>query len=479
MIRHSTKLTAIAAVALLSGATALNCSKGSSPSSLGDVKLAFSLPDGLTINSVSYQVLSSSSATLLQGSINTSDKNATVSLDLALPASTGDTIKLTATTTSGVSCTGTSTPFNIVSGSATSVNMGLACGGGSASSIPGTVIVNANVTEGDNCPSITSASVAPAQTSVGGTIAVAATGTDPDATDMVTFAWGPATNFANPTAASTTYTCTTAGAQTITLTISDNRAPSPCTAQVSFPVNCVAVSTGPVCGNGLLEAGEQCDPPNGTTCSATCQLIPGTGGTVATGGAGGVGGGAAGAPGPGGVVATGGTVGTGGTVATGGTTGTGGNSSPSASATCTTCEFSGTSAGNCFNDSKTGLGTTQADFGCQGFTGADLTNCLALQDCLSSAACQTAIASATPDYGEAGVGNDSPLPCLCGSVSQATCLASSTWTGVCAPQFVAAAAGGSVLSLYTSTDSPEGVAVNLFTCDVDNPCTSQCSVGHQ
>ncbi len=28
----------------------------------------------------------------------------------------------------------------------------------------------------------------------------------------------------------------------------------------------------PVCGNGVVEAGEQCDPPNGTTCSATCTV---------------------------------------------------------------------------------------------------------------------------------------------------------------------------------------------------------------
>jgi hypothetical protein len=30
----------------------------------------------------------------------------------------------------------------------------------------------------------------------------------------------------------------------------------------------------PVCGNGAVEAGESCDPPNGTTCSATCAQIP-------------------------------------------------------------------------------------------------------------------------------------------------------------------------------------------------------------
>ena len=32
-----------------------------------------------------------------------------------------------------------------------------------------------------------------------------------------------------------------------------------------------------VCGNGVLEAGEACDPPNGVTCDANCQIVNGGG----------------------------------------------------------------------------------------------------------------------------------------------------------------------------------------------------------
>ncbi len=32
--------------------------------------------------------------------------------------------------------------------------------------------------------------------------------------------------------------------------------------------------TGTVCGDSTIEAGEECDPPNGTTCAANCQRIP-------------------------------------------------------------------------------------------------------------------------------------------------------------------------------------------------------------
>ena len=31
--------------------------------------------------------------------------------------------------------------------------------------------------------------------------------------------------------------------------------------------------TGPVCGNGMVETGEQCEPPNTPTCDANCQII--------------------------------------------------------------------------------------------------------------------------------------------------------------------------------------------------------------
>src|SRR5262249_25855012 len=38
-----------------------------------------------------------------------------------------------------------------------------------------------------------------------------------------------------------------------------------------FTVNCVSPG---VCGNGIVEPGESCDPPNGTTCTLQCQHQP-------------------------------------------------------------------------------------------------------------------------------------------------------------------------------------------------------------
>jgi hypothetical protein len=104
----------------------------------------------------------------------------------------------------------------------------------------GEVDVALSIVAADNCPSITSAVAAPAQTSVGGTIAVSATASDPDRGDTVSFGWSPAARFANPSSAATSYSCTTAGRQTLTLTIADSHRPTPCTANVTLVVDCIA-----------------------------------------------------------------------------------------------------------------------------------------------------------------------------------------------------------------------------------------------
>ena len=276
---------------------------------------------------------------------------------------------------------------------------------------------------------------------------VIATATDPDTTETVSYTWAPAANFTAPTSASSSYKCLAAGTQTFTLTVADSHAPTPCQTVATLTIKCDNVAT---CGNGMVEPGETCDPPNGTTCSATCQTIGGTGGTT----------------------------GTGGIAATGGTTGTGG--SPvftQDNAACVSCELSGTNNGVCFTTSTPGGGTTAANFGCDGFANAtDKQHCLDLLGCLRSTACQNVIAAAGSDYGEAAVNFDDVTPCLCNSatttVTKTACLGQTSWTtGVCAAQFVAASNNATsnstpVSSLFDPA-FPVGVASNLMTCDID------------
>jgi hypothetical protein len=196
-----------------------------------------------------------------------------------------------------------------------------------------------------------------------------------------------------------------------------------------------------------------------------------TGGTTGTGG-----------------VATGGTTGTGG-VATGGTTGAAGSTIiGNDTVACRTCELQGVQAGDCFNTSPTGQGTSVSNFGCEAFTGQAQKNCQTLLYCLQGAACQAAIASADASFSEASLGNDNPLPCLCGTAfvtdSSGTAhdkcsTASSGFNGPCAAAFAAAAAdgNGNVTGNFTNNAISEGVAVNLMACDIDHPCTSSATCG--
>ena len=458
MIRNSAKLAVLGALALVGGAVGLNCSKDSNPSGSGALKIAFAIPGGTTISSVHY-AMTLNGASGPSGDFNTSDVNSSPSFDIALQPSTNDTITLTATTSGGVSCTtGVSPAFSIISNQPTTVSLTLVCGSGSATSLPGTVDVRANVTSGDNCPNITQVVVAPYQTSVGGTISLTAVASDSDAVDMLSYSWSSTGGtFATPTGTSDVFTCVTAGAQSITLAVNDNHAGGGCTASISLPVNCVAVA-----GTG------------GTTGAAGA---PATGGTTGTGGVAGTTG--TGGTGTGGVAGTTGTGGTG-TGGVAGTTGAAGMSGVTVgpgnenAAQCTTCEKAGNSV-RCTQD--TNYYVTNGQFGCDSFTSqTDVTNCLALVACLRSTACQTVIAQAPADFSEANQKFGDPFPCLCNNVTgtqitSAACSALASWTGVCAPQYVAVEstqAAPSLLADIYNNITPTGVASNLISCDIES-----------
>jgi hypothetical protein len=471
MIRTSAKMTALAAATLLVSLATVNCSKnrGGDNQDIGHVNLALTVPSGAHINSVHYLIHAGmpGGITDVSGDINTSDPNATASAYHSFPASTADVVTLTADTSAGVHCQGASMPFNVVAGTVAMVDVTLLCGGSVPTQGSGSISINGHVVEGDNCPLLTSWAASPLQTSLGGKIDVAGAASDADVGvtpgEGLTYLWTGGT-FTDPTAVSTQFTCTVAGTNTLTFTVSDNHVP-PCSAQITIPVSCVGgtvcgngvVETGeqceppsvgicdatchflpPMCGNGFVEMGETCDPPNGTTCSATCQSI---------------------AP----IVCGNGVVETGETCdPPNGTTcdATCHTITGPVETACQMCEISATTAGTCFQTSSTAnAGTTDfTKFGCNGFTGADKTNCDALIGCMRTNHCG---------------GGDDPTPCLCGTLSAATCATTSpaSLPGVCASKYIAAANGGDVFGLFFSTDSPIGISNNLYTCDVDAPCT--------
>jgi hypothetical protein len=500
MIRTVAKKMSLLAVAALfmGSVAAVSCSNKNDSAPLaadradyGSVGLALKLANGADIASIGYKI-TGNGITPITGTIPLTDPTATVSVQVkGLPVGTGYIAELTAASADGkTTCGGTAT-FAIMSASTTSVTVHLQCR--TAGVATGTVIIKGTL---NNCPTLSTLIAAPATVAPGGTINLSATAADADG-DALSYSWTAAGGtFGSANAASTTFKAT--GEQAVTITVTDGQCTDAATVAVFFN----GTVSSQVCGNGIVEAGEQCDPP-GATCSATCQtIVPGTGGSGAggtggtaaggtggtasggtdggtasggtggtaaggTGGtaSGGTGGTAAGgtggtaAGGTGGTAAggTGGTAagGTGGTAAggTGGTAagGTGGSGDLSArTAACLTCEEGGVGTGDC-----------DSNIGCSKITtgAADIALCEALDKCMRQTGCWS----------------NNPLECLCGTAIGTACAGPGA-NGVCKAQVVAATKTSDPVAngtLFYSLGVPSGFATQQAACDHDI-CSAEC-----
>ena len=115
-------------------------------------------------------------------------------------------------------------PFDVVAGGATSVNLTIVCGDSQPS----------------GCPEIQSWAVTPDQAEVpDGMISAAVAVTEADASQPLSYSWrATAGVFSDASVAATTYTCTSLGAQSITLTVTEGTPPSACSTTAVFPVGC-------------------------------------------------------------------------------------------------------------------------------------------------------------------------------------------------------------------------------------------------
>jgi hypothetical protein len=229
--RHSLSLGS-AAVGLCVAVVVAGCSDsadiGAGDSNFVVTRLSLSLPAGSGILSVNYRALSSGNVTLAAGAIDVSDPGASLSLDLALPPGTGDVVLLSAQTAAGASCAGTSAAFDVTSGRPTFVGLTLICGGDQHGS--------------SHCPSVQTWGVTPVEAPVPiGTIGVGVVAGSPDGSDRLSYDWvATAGFFFDASAAETSYVCTTAGPQTLTLTVQDQQSSPACAATASFLVSCVS-----------------------------------------------------------------------------------------------------------------------------------------------------------------------------------------------------------------------------------------------
>lgn len=103
----------------------------------------------------------------------------------------------------------------------------------------GHVSLNAAVVDESICPTIQAVVAAPAQTSLGGQVALNVTVTAASAADTLVYAWSPSASIEAATSASATYTCASAGLQTVKVAITERDRAGACTVAESLAVLCV------------------------------------------------------------------------------------------------------------------------------------------------------------------------------------------------------------------------------------------------
>ncbi len=274
----------------------------------------------LVINEVLWTITGNGMAPM-KGAIDTSDPNATPSIEIFGLEPGNYTIDLEATSEDGATTCRGSAMFGVTVGVVTEVAVLLRCSVGQRF---GAVRVNGwfNI-----CAELTKAVVAPLQTSIGNAIIVSSQAEDAER-DPIEYAWTADNGtFANPSASATFYTCEETGNDQLTISVTDDGFEY-CVDNWTVDVRCV--DGGGTGGTGGTGATGGVGGTGGTGGSGATGGVGGTGGTGGTGGSGATGGvgGAGGMDGTGGSGATGGagggTGGTGGSGATGGTGGTGG-----------------------------------------------------------------------------------------------------------------------------------------------------------
>jgi hypothetical protein len=199
----------------------------------GRVSLALQVAPGIVLNSATYQI-TGPGGFAKSGSIDLSVASAFSAIIGGLPAGNGYSISLTSTATDGTTTCAGSATFSVVAGASTAVTVALDCHEAPKN---GSISVEGGV---NVCPVLDSLSVVPSTAPVGGTMALASSGHDDDnGPAPLSYQWtATGGSLANAGAPSATFTCTSSGGATVTITISDGDTHPGCPATLSVPVTC-------------------------------------------------------------------------------------------------------------------------------------------------------------------------------------------------------------------------------------------------
>jgi hypothetical protein len=222
----------------------------------GSIGLQLTPGAGVVIDLVSYTIVGPNGLTR-PGSIDVSNSSTLSAFVGGLPAGTGYTITLTATSTDNkTNCFGSAT-FDVVANTTTNVPVTFRC---VKQKNNGSVIIGGTL---NVCPNIDNLLINPLSAPVGGTITLGAVASDLDGLPApLSYTWKTTGGtLGGASTAHATLTCTAAGTPLVTLTVSDGDPAPNCPATQSFDVTCTACS-----GDGT-----SCDDGNACTQSDACH----------------------------------------------------------------------------------------------------------------------------------------------------------------------------------------------------------------
>jgi hypothetical protein len=219
------------------GGTVTLTPPGTVGSDTGSVGFQLSLPSGQQIPVLSWAVSGPNGLpTVVQSGTLTAQSAGVTFLIGNLPVASGYEIALTGTATDGsVVCSG-SASFAVASRTTTPVVVELACSTATA----GAHVTLVNGTS-FNCAASNNVSASPTETSVGSSVMLSATATAP-VPGAVTYSWSaPSGTFASSAAASTGFTCTSAGMVNVTLVVGDGPVPAGSSCDTSLDTRTIAI----------------------------------------------------------------------------------------------------------------------------------------------------------------------------------------------------------------------------------------------
>jgi hypothetical protein len=262
---------------------------GTGNGGLGNVAFVLTVPNGVRLNTVSYQLTDGAGDALQSGSVDVHDSQS-IEFQLGnVPPGAGYHVSVTSNGTGGVTCAGSAGPFSVAARATTAVKIGMACY--TSPGDAGNVFVTGTPYLCGSWSSL--ATVGPdhqgtsgSEVNVGGTITLVATANGPDPQGL-TYAWSSSkpigtfgANQASGATDTTTFVCNVPGTTTITLVVGDGPVPAgsacdPALSTVTTQVTCDApaaqfdhvtftIATGPQPLDAAASAAVTLEPQSGS-----------------------------------------------------------------------------------------------------------------------------------------------------------------------------------------------------------------------